>query len=749
MLVLKKLHMENFGIISGIKEIEYKQGINLILAQNGKGKTTSLNAILMLLIDDCEGSYPDYINLNHDNFNIWLEFSYANKNYKVSFELKKGKSQNTSKRILIDLDTGIEIANDSECTKYLKELLNADILKYALIARQGTKKKDMEDNIVSCSPADRRELFKAIRNLEYEKEVKDLYDPLLKTIEEELIENDKQDNFLTNFPYDIKEEVILPFTEESLIIYKDKQNNLTKEKNLVEENNKIYKSKEQDKETSATDLSEQQAKIKANHLSINQCQMEINYYDSADYLKDIEKIEVDIKAKDVFLSVLEQEHTEAVTEAETAYKDKLTDLTTEREEKQDKVSVIEVVKLKKFDDSQIEESTKKLVELDTKLDQILQTEKLLADGKCPTCKQDCTHALEQTELEKDSIVKDIKVYRVDLEELRKKKAEYETLVKNNDKAKEDKDKLLSEITELDHKIEKFTLNHQTKILSLTQDRDSKQARLFKEKTALETSLSAKKTAKESEVKLMLSKIDSYKENSKTVEATIEKLEKNIKTLTVWLEKNKSETFTGEDELKSVTEKIENFNKAIVRNEEIKKHNLSEAEKKKANEIKLSIVKEGRQAILKRKSQIEQAKEIMIKDFPNFVIDKTVYSIENRMNEFIDKVYYKSLDIELRSTKSSIILEYGKGTRKLPSHRLSGAESKLVQISFISYFNSLINLGCLITDEPTAAFDSEGRKNVFEAFINMGDIFKQLIVITHDKEMKDYLLSEGNANLIML
>src|SRR5574344_1399924 len=74
MLKLIKLSLKGFGCFKDEKIFEYDNGINIIRAENGSGKTTQINAISILLLSEYEGSFADYMNRECNEFTISLEF---------------------------------------------------------------------------------------------------------------------------------------------------------------------------------------------------------------------------------------------------------------------------------------------------------------------------------------------------------------------------------------------------------------------------------------------------------------------------------------------------------------------------------------------------------------------------------------------------------------------------------------------------------------------------------------------------
>ena len=96
MLKLIKLELEGFGCFKDKKEFLYESGVNLVLAENGKGKTTQIEAIELMLLSVIDGNYADYLYRNKETnttvneFTISLEFMLDNKHLLETLTCKKG-----------------------------------------------------------------------------------------------------------------------------------------------------------------------------------------------------------------------------------------------------------------------------------------------------------------------------------------------------------------------------------------------------------------------------------------------------------------------------------------------------------------------------------------------------------------------------------------------------------------------------------------------------------------------------------
>ena len=153
MTKLMKLELEGFGCFKDHTVFEYEDGINLIKAPNGKGKTTQIEAIEILTLSNYDGAFADYMyrdkktKVTADEFTISLEFMLDNYHLFETLNCKKGKTYTTT-RNLKDLESGKDIANGEGVKEWLNERLPVATSKYALFVRQFSEK----DDVIKCFP---------------------------------------------------------------------------------------------------------------------------------------------------------------------------------------------------------------------------------------------------------------------------------------------------------------------------------------------------------------------------------------------------------------------------------------------------------------------------------------------------------------------------------------------------------------------------------------------------------------------
>ena len=383
MLKLIKLSLKGFGCFKDEKIFEYDDGINIIRAENGSGKTTQINAISILLLSEYEGSFADYMNRECNEFTISLEFILNGKHLLETLNCKKGKSYTTT-RNLKDID-GNDVANGESVKEWLNERLPVSTSKYALFVKQNS---DMD--IIHCSDSERRDLFKRIQDLDYTKEIKTLIEPKIEQTKEKIIENDKEIFALENKKYETKALNDLPFDENTYALKKTKLENLTAEKSLIEE-----------KKNQLNDLKERKNKLESEINSIkvssDSKKSKIDELKSFDFNTEKEKIEKEfankklesenkIKSLEEQKENLDKDINKKMIELESEIK-KIED---ESAETVKEIDSIRLIKLIKFDEDSLTKARNDLVKLKKNLEytenEIKENEKnlsIIKSGKCP------------------------------------------------------------------------------------------------------------------------------------------------------------------------------------------------------------------------------------------------------------------------------------------------------------------------------------------------------------------------------
>lgn len=746
MLKLIKLSLKGFGCFKDEKIFEYDDGINIIRAENGSGKTTQINAISILLLSEYEGSFADYMNRECDEFTISLEFILDNKHLLETLICKKGKTYTTT-RNLKDVDTDTDLANGEGVKEWLNEKLPVATSKYALFVRQNS---DMD--IIHCSDSERRDLFKKIQDLDYTKEIKTLIEPKIEQTKEKIIENDKEIFALENKTYNTKDFVEFPFTEDEYKLKKSQMDKLIAEKSLIEEKN-----------NQLNDLKERKNKLESEINSIkvssDSKKSKIDELKSFDFDTEKEKIEKEfankklesenkIKSLEEQKNNLDKDINEKMIELESEIK-KIED---EGGETVKEIDSIRLMKLIKFDEESLTKARNNLTELKTKSSIAWKNSKTLESGICPTCGSsgdNCKHKYQEFVDEATSYDKQIAECEGVIDDLLTKKKDIEEKTKKNEELKERKNNLSNELVKKQSLIENKRMEQKSLNSSLMEKKQNYSNQIESEKRILE-SVDSEKT----------SKLNALTEKNEMITTQINQLENELIDLikdaeSKYFEQSelskKIESFSvgtfDENKIVEIETELKKYDSVVAENKVVKEYNEQLEETKKADKKELEKFKERKQKFEKEKFDLENSKKILTTDYPSWAILQNLKNIENDINEFIDQVYYKPLNIKFDMTRTGISMRFGDDIKV---ERLSGAEKAITNIGFCESFNKNLNLNMILLDEPDAPLSATRKEMFYSSLLEMKDVFEQMIVVTHSKDMVAYIqANDTDCNIITL
>lgn len=743
MLKLIKLELEGFGCFKDKKEFFYESGVNLVLAENGKGKTTQIEAISILLLSDYDGSFADYMNRDCDTFTISLEFMLDNKHLLETLTCKKGKTYTTT-RNLKDIDTDTDLANGEGVKEWLNERLPVSTSKYALFVKQNS---DMD--IIHVNDSMRRDLFKRIQDLDYTKEIKTLIEPKIEQTKEKIIENDKEIFALENKKYETKTLNNLPFDENTYALKKAKLENLTVEKSLIEE-----------KKNQLNDLKERKNKLESEINSIkvssDSKKSKIDELKSFDFNTEKEKIEKEfankkLESENKIKSLEEQRENldKDINEKSLNLECEIKKIEEEGNELVKEIDSIRLMKLIKFDENSLINARNTLSELKTKSSIAWKNAEQLSNGVCPICGGSCTDKHVQFESEAKEYDKQIAESENKINDLLQKKADIEEKSKKNEELKERKNNLSNELVKKQSLIENKRIEQKSLNSSLMEKKRNYSNQIESEKRILE-SIDSEKT----------SRLNALTEKNEMIITQINQLENELIGLIKDAESKYSEqselskkiesfsvgTF-DESKIVEIETELKKYDSVVAENKVVKEYNEQLEETKKADKKELEKFKERKQKFEKEKFDLESSKKILTTDYPSWAILQNLKNIENDINEFIDQVYYKPLNIKFDMTRSGISMRFGDDIKV---ERLSGAEKAITNIGFCESFNKNLNLNMILLDEPDAPLSKKTTQIFYQSLLDMKEMFSQMIIVTHSEEMKSYLMANcSDVNIINL
>ena len=752
MLKLIKLELEGFGCFKDKKEFLYESGVNLVLAENGKGKTTQIEAIELMLLSVIDGNYADYLYRNKETnttvneFTISLEFMLNGKHLLETLTCKKGKTCTTT-RNLKDVDTDVDLANGEGVKEWLNEKLPVNVSKYALFVRQNS---DMD--IIHCSDSERRDLFKRIQDLDYTKEIKTLIEPKIEQTKEKIIENDKEIFALENKAYIAKDFVELPFTEDEYKLKKSQMDKLIAEKSLIEEKN-----------NQLNDLRERKNKIESEinsiKISSDSKKSKIDELKSFDFDTEKEKIEKEFadkkfESENKIKSLEEQRENldKDINEKSFNLECEIKKIEDEGNELVKEIDSIRLMKLIKFDEESLIKARNNLSELKTKSSICWKNSKILESGVCPTCGSSgdsCKHKYQEFVDEATSYDKQIAESENIINDLLQKKADIDEKTKKNEELKERKNNLSNELVKKQSLIENKRMEQKSLNSSLMEKKQNYSNQIESEKRILE-SVDSEKT----------SRLNALTEKNEMIVTQINQLENELiglikdaenkyseqSELSKKIESFSVETF-DENKIVEIETELKKYDSVVAENKVVKEYNEQLEETKKTDKKELEKFKERKQKFEKEKFDLENSKKILTTDYPSWAILQNLKNIENDINEFIDQVYYKPLNIKFDMTRSGISMRFGDDIKV---ERLSGAEKAITNIGFCESFNKNLNLNMILLDEPDAPLSATRKEMFYSSLLEMKDVFEQMIVVTHSKDMVAYIqANDTDCNIITL
>lgn len=757
MIQLQKLILKGFGIFKDEKTIIFDNGLNIIQAQNGSGKSTSIQAIEMLLAANYEGSYEEYINHNSNEFFIQLYCILNLKEYVITLNCKRSKSGSISTSKTIEHNDNI-LASGEEATQYISSLIDSTLVRYSLIAKQ----KPI-DNIVTCKDAERMDLFKKFKNLNFEKIVSNKITPIIDECKQINLSLEKFIYNLENKKYDFKEVPLSPYDIIKYNDYKNEELLLLKEQSNIDMSKQLYNSKIELLNKSKNDLdsinvsiqTKQSKKIKL-QSDVNTLNLSIKEKESDSYLESkLEELKLEYENKKEQQKKIYIHKHVSLRQQEVELNEKKLNLEKDINKLCSEIDSIKILKLKDVDDTLLLS-----IKTDISLlkQEILLIEKNITSferGICPTCGGNCSHKLEDNinykkELELQLIKLESKL-NLEQTEINKQKEQIEINKQNKERKQSLVNSKLIEEEKLNSIISQIETNK--KEINLLKENDE----------TLISSLNSQYQKNTNNIKLLIgSEIESIRNSIHDKQNQIEDINTEISnlskkildidsmimSLTESISKIKIIDF-DENTLRSLQNKIKEYNDYILIKSTYEEINSKLQKEKEEDYILLQSYYDQKKENEVKQYNYEQAKTILLKDFPNFVIESSIEDVEKNMNDFIESVYYKSLNVSLRATKTNIKLEYGTGDKKILAHRLSGAESKLVSLSFIHNSNKYAEFNCLILDEPDAALDNIRQEEMYDILLNMKDIYQQLIIVSHSEKMLNYLTSNLECNIIII
>jgi len=715
------LKIKNFRNIKEL-EISPSQSVNLIVGNNGEGKSSILYAIEYMLTGNLNEKISEYVRWGCEGFNLEMNFQFNG--YEYHLKVKGGKV--TEKELTIyawDKDDGyveLETYKNSEATKKINADLNAHIIKYSAISEQGKASE-----IIFDTPANRLMRLKQILNID---KITDVVNEIKEDIREKTIqlnEIKKEVEILENKNYEFIDEFELGNIHDLEIQFKL----LQQEKQIYE----LEKEKYNNYVNENVRYKDTLRLIEENKNLIVKLQDEINQKKSMAYKmpknSDIQKVRDEISINEQFK--IEQDN---IIRNSKKIENNINKYKQDIENQQSQIDQLQVRRLSNCDITldTLHNYQAIISNLIMELKDYEQKLELCKSGKCPTCGQDyiadsslIKESIEATEinllLNEQWYARDKKIYE-----------DYQEQIKQHEIGKVQRDnalKLLNYCKEELSKCENDS-NYQPDYRLI--DFESVIAEYKKElKEYLEAIADNElinKVCSEIEIKIATAKqmIQNYSEIKEPERIEDPKVYDHIKY----------------DELDKA---IKIHEQKVAELDRIKKHNLKVFEESKKDNEKIKLLNSDKDNIYYIIETLNQSQKILDKDFSSFIIDKGSKFIKEQMNEFFQKAYDK-YEITFSQDKHTIDFFYGDGENVAPIGMSSGFERALLGTAFRVALCSLNNIDIMSLDEIDSDSSVENSLALYETILNnIND--KQFFIITHYEDTKEFLLNQPNSQLI--
>ena len=290
-MIIQKLILENF-ISHSHTEIDFTQGVNIIVGHNGAGKSSIIDGIKLALFGEARGKYiQDMVKKGQRESSVYLEFSFGGNSYSVYRTITLGKSSQKGDAVL--KRDGVMLAQTIKgVSTALSEILGIrkEIALNSVFVEQGQM-----DSLISSERAVRERTFSSILDLDTLSEcaasLRDMardYDARLQGLsftQEDLV---KAEEKLSGI-----DEEILHLEKERKAV-EDDLRNLSEKQKFEEENLSLLREREsrmrslnQSIETALMQSVSLEREIEATRNSIRSIEMNIEKIENSGFLKII------------------------------------------------------------------------------------------------------------------------------------------------------------------------------------------------------------------------------------------------------------------------------------------------------------------------------------------------------------------------------------------------------------------------------------------------------------------------------
>jgi exonuclease SbcC len=694
-LIIDNLQLKNIQFIKEAS-INFQKGFNVIIGENGSGKSSILQDVSYLLYNYVPKTIEDILNWEEDYFETSMKFSHGGKSFFVKSSYDR-KSSKTDK--LLTIDTTEKINASSLVNEKLASIFDPSLCRAAMVHIQG------DNDIVKATPTERRENLKKIYNLDFSSQVSTL-EGEIEDIKKKVSTFEKEIYLLENKEYNFKIIPDLSMTEEEYSVIKVEIENLKSELTLL-----CQKKEEYD----------------ANLVKVTKTKNEIIQLEST-IDKDSDSI---IKTKKI-ISEAEEVLTIDISSKIDSLKSELLEFS---ETKKKEISILEekiasfiLSRLPVFPEAELKEKIALRRKSEFSYLSAKKEYEAKLDGKCPTCgKEYSSNDLVEVKALMEEYKSSMDTLEEEIKTLEEKKLALQEKVMEAQKRAQEKEYLVISLTELKN--------------SFDRDLASRQKLIESELTIIE--------GKKQTLELNKSKLNDLFSRLETSKSFVEEKREIVKELEKKLVGKIEVPSSLIDKITIQEKKIKEYDTTIILISSYKEHNILLAAQQMAEGIKLAEIQVKKDVFLEDIKMWERGVIIFKKELPNFILSRMSKDIEEGMNLFLDKSYNGRYHAKIIETKNGLSIVYGSRDKEISLS--SGAEQSLFQLALKIAFTKISGLKILILDEVDCYMSTNIAEAVFKVLAGMIDEgeLNQVFIITHNDELKQKFELDFGAKIIEL
>jgi len=713
-MFIHSLRLKNFGCIDSINTKFEK--INLVMGDNGSGKSKFLSTIVYSLCDYLDEKISDYIKIGADKFEIDIDFSHLTDNYKLQIE---GNKKGSDKLLIVnDNDKFV----NSQVIDYIeKNIHNPKLTLASFITMQG------KGSDILFEPNQKRiERFKQIFGIDRLNGVGLFIKNKMDEMDVRIKELDMENNMLRNSIFEYKDISDKP-DEKILENLKLKKSEMEKQKSDYEKNKMLYDNyviQLKDYEKSVDDIKTLNKKISNKKIEIENLKKEIVFIQENDIVEKSDKLQkFEIQIKDCKSDIENYKNSVEI-------KKSMSDLSNQ-------ISELKIKRIPRKPEN-IDELKNKLLSISVDIEIMESERQLVINGKCFTCGQSYekydsidsyNESLKKLQIEKDSIENECK--------------QADQLLKNHESIKNYNSEIETKKTLLQNQLDFYTEKLQMcniDCLCNFENLNEQLKNLENLYNILKAEIQSDKKITENN-KLLDNRIKDIGWEISICENDILNLQKvkypdKINEPEIFNENLYKETVSN---LIVEEKRLNEYESVLSYNKMLKEKEITNNEKTDKNQKELDS--------LRNKYKLKkQTKKIIEKDFSSWLIDNSSNYIKVKMNEFFQKGYGK-YTIDFRHDEKSIDFYYSDDNDNFLNVAMaSGYEKEIISLSFRMAICSLQNLGLVLLDEIDSFSKEENSLKLYESILQ--ENFNQFFCITHYPLTQEFLINSG-CNVIEL